>query len=237
MSPLSRVAALATITIGTFAVTAAPAAAEPSTPAGSSTPPEPSASSTPSASSESATSSASATHSASSTPSSQDAQFLQQAHQTNLAEIATGQLAKQKGNSQTVKNLGTKFVTDHTNLDRELKSVAQTLGVSLPQAPNANQQAVFHRLKATSGSQFENLFVTSQLAGHMHAIQADQTEIANGSNPQAVKVARDSLPVTESHHQALEAAARLLGIPLSATPLPTASPRLLPTSPSQSVHS
>jgi putative membrane protein len=174
----------------------------------------------------------------SSSVSAQDATYLRQAHQTNLAEIAAGKLAQQKGNNQTVKSLGTKFVTDHIKLDQALTPVAQTLGVSLPQAPNGHQQTVASRLKAASGPQFDTLFVATQLAGHTQAMQAGQTEITNGTNPQVVKLARQSAPVIASHHQALESAATTLGIPLSATPRPTASPALsVPVSPLHTAHS
>ena len=175
------------------------------------------------------------TPSAHGTPSAQDTQFLQESHQTNLAEIAAGHLAQQKGKSQTVKNLGAKFVTDHTKLDQSLKSVANSVGVSLPSTPNSSQQAVENQLKQRSGTQFDNLFVTSQFAGHTQAMQATQTEIDNGSDPKVVKLASDSLPVIESHHQALEAAAKQLGITLpTASPMPTgtatATPSPTPTS-------
>jgi putative membrane protein len=238
MSPLARVATLAAITIGTAAAVAGPAAAQPSSPESPSSTAPNFAPVSPSAepSGSAAAPAESATASGSSVVSTQDSQYLRQAHQTNLAEISAGNLAQQKGNSQTVKNLGAKFVTDHTRLDQELKSVAQTLGVSLPQAPNANQQAVASRLKATSGSSFDTLFVTTQLTGHTQAMQAGQTEIANGSNPRAIMVARDSAPVIASHHEALESAARTLNIPLSATPRSSNSVTA-PVSPRHSVHS
>jgi predicted outer membrane protein len=167
--------------------------------------------------------------------SAQDIQYLQQAHQTNLAEIAAGRLAQQKGNSQTVRNLGGKFVTDYTNLDHALVPVAQSLNVSLPSTPNSAQLAVHNQLKAQSGTQFDNLFVTSQFAGNTQALRAGRTEIASGSNPKVVTLARDSQPVIESHHQALEAAARQLGIVLPtasapmATPIPSGTVTLVPT--------
>ena len=239
MSPLARVAVLAAVTTGTAVALSAPASAQP-TPESPSTPVPSFSEESPLSPSESSTASPSLTESpsasASASASGQDAQYLQQAHQTNLAEIAAGKLAQQKGHSQTVKNLGAKFVTDHTKLDQELKPVAQTLGVGLPNAPNAQQQAVAAQLNKVSGTPFDRLFVTTQLAGHMQAMQAGQREIDTGHAPQAVKVARDSAPVIASHHQALDSAARSLGIPLSATPPATASPTL-PVSPQRSVHS
>jgi putative membrane protein len=148
-------------------------------------------------------------------PSQQDIQFLQQAHQTNLAEIAAGTLAQQKGDSQIVRDLGARFVSDHTSLDQALRSVAQALGVQLPATPNPQQQAVAAQLRAASGAAFDSLFVTTQFAGHTQAMRAGQTQIAQGSDPRAIKVATDAAPVIAAHHMALQDAARTLGIPLS----------------------
>jgi putative membrane protein len=231
MSPLARVAGLAAIAAGAFVAAASPATAAPSVPGTPSTQEASPTGETPSAAqtaqSPGAEQSAqesptgSETPSAHGTPSAQDTQFLQESHQTNLAEIAAGHLAQQKGKSQTVKNLGAKFVTDHTKLDQSLKSVANSVGVSLPSTPNSSQQAV---------EKFDNLFVTSQFAGHTQAMQATQTEIDNGSDPKVVKLASDSLPVIESHHQALEAAAKQLGITLpTASPMPTGTATATPT--------
>lgn len=234
MSPLARAATLAAMALGGLALAAGPAAAESATPAPTSTATPaatPTATATPNATS-TPTPSPTATSTATSTPttSAQDTQYLQQAHQTNLAEIAAGKMAQQKGNSQIVKNLGTKFVTDHTNLDKKLVPVAQQLHVKLPSAPNPTQQAVANQLKNVSGSQFDTLFVQSQFAGHTQAMQAGQTEIATGTNPKAVNVAKQAAPVLESHHKALLAAAQALGIPLTSA-APSASGSPMPTMP------
>jgi putative membrane protein len=146
-------------------------------------------------------------------PSEQDTRFLRAAHQSNLAEIDGGRLAQQKGQSQQVKDLGARFVADHTQLDTALRQVAQTLGVSLPEAPNPAQQALAARYQAASGEQFDALFIATQMDAHMAAMRLGQTELAQGSDPQAKRVAQDSAPVIRSHHDALNAAARALGVP------------------------
>jgi putative membrane protein len=148
-------------------------------------------------------------------PSAQDTRFLREAHQTNLAEIAVGQLAEQKGASQTVRDIGARLVTDHTALDGPLRSAASALRVSLPTEPTAEQQAVATRLRNASGAEFDRLFVITQLDGHARAIRAGETEIASGSDPRARQVAIEAAPVIKAHHDALMAAARQLGIPTS----------------------
>src|SRR5690349_24279135 len=83
-------------------------------------------------------------------PSDQDAAYLKAAHQSNLAEISGGKLAQQKGQSQQVKDLGARFVADHTKLDAAVQQTASQLGVDLPAAPNEKQQALAAKYQQTS---------------------------------------------------------------------------------------
>jgi putative membrane protein len=146
-------------------------------------------------------------------PSAQDARYLRQAHEYHLAEITVGRLAEQMGASQTVRDLGAMFVTDHTRLDASLRTVAAELNVSLPATSTAAQQGVAARLSRTSGADFDELFVTSQRDGHLQAIGVGQAERDEGSDPQARQVASDAAVVLDSHHRQLEEAAIALGLP------------------------
>ncbi len=150
---------------------------------------------------------------ASAAPSNQDATYLKAAHQSNLAEIAGGKLAQSKGKSQQVKDLGARFVADHTKLDSALQKTASGLDVSLPSSPNAEQRAIAARYQAASGNSFDTLFISTQMDAHMKAMAAGQTEIAKGSDAAVKKAAQAAAPVIASHHSALEAAARDLGVP------------------------
>ncbi|MGC4896890.1 DUF4142 domain-containing protein [Micromonospora sp. DT31] len=164
-------------------------------------------------------------------PSTQDTQYLQAVHQVNLFEITSGNLAQQKGKNQQVKDLGKMFVTDHTQLDQTVQSTAQQLNVQLPADPTADQQKVLDKLNNLSGAEFDKAWVTAQLAGHVQAIQATQTEISQGSEQSVVQIAQDALPVLQAHYDALVALAQTLGVPVpqtsaSGTPSPggTTSP-------------
>src|SRR3712207_4098106 len=100
---------------------------------------------------------------ASAAPSEQDTTYMQAAHQSNLAEIATGRLAQQKAASQEVKGLGARWVEDHTRLDSALQDAAAALNVDLPDAPNAEQRALARRYEAASGEQFDALWIPTQM--------------------------------------------------------------------------
>jgi putative membrane protein len=136
----------------------------------------------------------------------EDVQFLQQAHQGNLAEISAGQLATVSGNSQTVKDVGATMVADHTTLDTAVTQLAARLGVSLPASPNPEQQAVATRLRQNKGAAFDSLFVATQLDAHTTALADAQTEMSRGGDPNVIAAARSSAPVIEKHIQMLRAA-------------------------------
>ncbi|MEU8819132.1 DUF4142 domain-containing protein [Actinoplanes sp. NPDC048796] len=148
-------------------------------------------------------------------PSDQDAAYLKAAHQSNLAEISGGRLAQQKGQSQQVKDLGARFVADHTKLDAAVRQTATQLGVDLPSAPNEKQQAVAARYQQTSGDAFDTLFVSTQMDAHMAAMANGKKEIAQGNDAAAKKNAQAAAPVIAAHHDLLDDAARSLGVPSS----------------------
>jgi putative membrane protein len=159
-------------------------------------------------------------------PSQQDTQYLQTIHQVNLAEIAMGNVAQQKAASQQVKDLATQFVTDHTQLDQAVQSTAKQAGVTLPNAPTTDQQAVLNQLQGQTGTAFDTQWVTAELAGHQKAIQATDTEINQGSDPAVKQLAQQALPVFQAHLESLQTLAQSLGIPVpggSGTPSPGTS--------------
>ncbi|MFG2100576.1 DUF4142 domain-containing protein [Micromonospora echinaurantiaca] len=162
-------------------------------------------------------------------PSEQDRQYLQAIHRVNLFEITTGDLAQQKAQNQAVKDLGAMFKTDHTQLDQTVQQTASQLNVELPDDVGEEQEAVIEQLNDASGEEFDRLWVTKQLAGHVQAIQATQTEISQGSEQAVVQLAQNALPTLQAHYDALVQLAQQLGVPVpqatvTGTPGPGAPP-------------
>jgi putative membrane protein len=165
-------------------------------------------------------------------PSDQDKQYLQAIHQVNLFEIEAGNMAQQQASDQQVKDLGAMFVTDHTQLDQTVQSTASSAGVTLPDSPTADQQAVLDQLKGLNGSEFDTQWVTAQLTAHNQAVQATETEIAQGSDSSVKQIAETALPVLQAHIDELTALAQSLGIPVPGGTSGSPSPGGTPVSPS-----
>ena len=66
--------------------------------------------------------------------------FLRKAAEGGMAEVQFGQLAAQKASSDDVKAFGQKMVDDHTALNNEMATVADSLGVRAPKTIDKKDQ-------------------------------------------------------------------------------------------------
>ena len=149
---------------------------------------------------------------ASGTASQQDTSWLVAAHQSNLAEIAAGTDAQQNATNGDVKALGEHLVADHTTLDRSVTALAQKYGVTLPDAPNAEQQAALAEVKQKSGEAYDAAWVSSQLTGHLKTKAATAEELSEGEAADVVSAARTATPVVQRHIDELASIADDLGL-------------------------
>lgn len=148
-------------------------------------------------------------------PSDQDRTWMIAAHQSNLAEIAAGTSAQSHATTPEVKNLGAMFIKNHTALDNSLKDAAQQLGVPLPSAPTAEQQAQLAQVEANSGQAYDTAWIAQQIGGHSATVAATQRELANGTDSTVLQLARTAAPVVQQHLVELRNAAAQYGVPTS----------------------
>jgi putative membrane protein len=105
-----------------------------------------------------------------------DKMFVRRATDGGFAEVQFGQLAAQKAASDDVKKLGQKLVDDRTQLDANLKPVADDLGVRMPSKLAKADQEEFDKLKGLSGADFDKEYLTYSLKSHRDDLHAFHTE-------------------------------------------------------------
>jgi putative membrane protein len=130
----------------------------------------------------------------------EDQTFFNQASQANLAEIAAGKLAENKGNPK-VKSLGKQMVADHTLAQNELVALAKKESITIPMSPDADQQKALTDLNKLSGKSFDSAYMAVQLADHKIAVALFSEESVNGSDPGAKAFATKYLPKLKMHLQ------------------------------------
>ena len=75
-------------------------------------------------------------------------------------------MAADKANSQEVKDFGSKMVTDHGKANDELKSIASSKGITLPDKLDSTHQAMVNKMKGLSGAAFDKAYVSAMVTAH-----------------------------------------------------------------------
>ncbi len=132
--------------------------------------------------------------------------FMKKAIQDDLAEIQIGKLAEQKGTYKSVRNFGKKLVTDHGENLKKAKSVAHSIEVKPPNAPNATQEAKYKNLSNLTGLQFDRQFAERAVQVHQRDIKEFQRQ-AEKPGPTAA-FAGQTLPTLEQHLRIAESLSR-----------------------------
>ena len=141
-----------------------------------------------------------------------DKKFLMTAAQGGLAEIQLGQLATQKSNNDQVKQFGQQMVTDHTQLNAEMKPIAESMGVQVPTSPSPKDQAEATKLSALSGDAFDKAYIAYMVKDHEKDVREFKAESASTQN-QTLKAAVDKgLTVIEGHLQMADNLAKSNGV-------------------------
>jgi putative membrane protein len=134
-----------------------------------------------------------------STLSAGDQMFVKKAAQGGMAEVQLGQLATQKASSQDVKQFGQRMVDDHSKGNEQLKQLAESKGVHLPQKLSAKDRETMDSLSKLSGKQFDKAYMADMVKDHREDIAEFHHESASGSDTQVKEFAKGALPMLDSH--------------------------------------
>jgi len=130
-----------------------------------------------------------------------DSRFAMAAASGGMTEVQLGQMAKDKGSSQAVKNFGQKMVDDHGKANEELKGIAATKNITLPTSPNAKDQATITKMSGLSGAAFDRAYVKDMVMDHKKDIAAFQKESSSGKDNEIKAFATKTLPTLQEHQK------------------------------------
>jgi putative membrane protein len=111
-----------------------------------------------------------------------DKQFVRKAAEDGMVDVKLGTLAADKG-SPAVKDLATKLVDDHTEINKDLATVADTLGVMLPKKISKDGQAEYDKLKGLNGKDFDTEYLTFIVKAHRQELHNFYMESSIAVNP------------------------------------------------------
>ncbi|BCY05334.1 DUF4142 domain-containing protein [Actinoplanes sp. L3-i22] len=132
-----------------------------------------------------------------------DAAFLRTAHQGNLAQIALGRITVRRATDPAIRRLGARFAADSVRLDLAVRAAARSLDIELDQEPNSTVQQSIMVYRSAPDADFDQFFVSSQAMLHDQAARVVRTELNDGDEVAARRIAQRTLTVIRKHRAVL----------------------------------
>jgi putative membrane protein len=128
-----------------------------------------------------------------------DKKFVRDAAQGGLAEVELGQLATERASSDDVKKFGERMVDDHTKAGEELKGIATSHGVPVPQRLSTKDQMTVDHLSKLKGPQFDKEYMADMVKDHTKDVADFQRESNSGMDSDVKGFASQTLPTLQDH--------------------------------------
>ncbi|HLI77482.1 MAG TPA: DUF4142 domain-containing protein, partial [Acidobacteriaceae bacterium] len=129
----------------------------------------------------------------------QDKQFVMQASLGDYTEITFSQLALQKSTNPKVKAYAQKMITDHNQLETEMKPVADKLGVTPATALDSQHQQLYDQLNGLSGADFDKQYISDMDTDHHKTLDAFKAEEASTQDKQLKPIVKKGEKVVAMH--------------------------------------
>jgi putative membrane protein len=128
-----------------------------------------------------------------------DRSFVVSAAEDGLAEVELGKIAQQNGASAAVKQFGQRMVEDHSKANKELESIATSLGMTAPKEPGSKQRADIKKLSNLKGEKFDREYAQHMVKDHEKAVALFEKEAKTGGAPELKAFASKTLPALQEH--------------------------------------
>jgi putative membrane protein len=148
-------------------------------------------------------------HASAQSPALDDATIIAIFDAANAADIETGQLAVERGQSKEVRDFGAMLVRDHQSVRQLGRDLAAKLHVT-PTPPKDDSAAKAHaealaRLRSLSGAAFDRAFLEHEAAFHKGVIDAVKTTLLPAIKNAEVKALVEQVaPAFEAHMRAAQ---------------------------------
>jgi len=126
--------------------------------------------------------------------------FVKEAANSDILEIAAAQTAQQKGNEDE-KKFAEQMITDHTKSSKELKAMVTggDVKAEIPTVLDASSQKKLDRLHDAELKDFPGEYDPMQVSAHKDAVSLFERYAQSGDNPKLKDWAGKTLPVIQHH--------------------------------------
>jgi putative membrane protein len=131
--------------------------------------------------------------------SAKDYKFVAEAARGGTMEVELGELAVQKGSSESVRHFGERMVADHKRANEELKAIAATKGATLPAQLSHSENSTLEQLQKATGRDFDKSYAHHMVKDHQSDVKDFQDAAKDLNDPELRAFAQKTLPTLEEH--------------------------------------
>jgi len=146
-----------------------------------------------------------------------DKKFIRNAAEGGIADIKLSELAVQKGGPE-VKELAQKMIDDHNTMNRDMASIADSMGVMLPKKMNKESQAEYDKLNGLSGKDFDTEYLTYMAKAHYQDLHEFHMEASVAADPGLQSEVVKALGMMHQHLGQIASTAKDEGVTLPPRP-------------------
>jgi putative membrane protein len=129
-----------------------------------------------------------------------DREFFEDIAHANLAEIDTGKMALEKGQSKNVKTFARKMIDDHTKAQSALEALAKRKGITLPTETDVQHKGIATALGALSGNAFDDQYIARVGVGDHERTHELLTRVGkNAKDPDLKAYAAKTVKAVDQH--------------------------------------
>ncbi|MCY1539165.1 hypothetical protein D9M68_747370 [compost metagenome] len=128
-----------------------------------------------------------------------DADFAVKAADGGMAEVELGKLAQEMGSDTRVKDFGKMMVNDHSTVNEELKSIAGSKNISLPNEPSEENRKMKEDLMKKQGNDFDRAYIDEMVKGHKKTIKLFEDAQKDLKDPDLKALVDKTLPSLRTH--------------------------------------
>lgn len=124
-----------------------------------------------------------------------------EAASAGMLEVEAGRLASTRAQDPQLKSFAQKMVTEHTQNNQKLMSIAQAKGVTPPNSLDSKHQAMLDKLERAQGAQFDQQFAQLMEKSHEDTAQRFERAQSQVQDSQLKAYIQSTLPTLHEHHR------------------------------------
>ncbi len=127
------------------------------------------------------------------------ADFVHRASLSDMFEIQSSQIALDRARSEDVKNFAQRMIDDHTQASKRLDGILKTTSMSMTKTLDAEHQGKIDELNSAPDANFDNRYISMQIAAHERAVQLFSDYGRRGMDPALKSFASEMVPTLQNH--------------------------------------